>query len=60
LKCVKCGYEDDMVMFKRASMSLGCCTGQHLRTCPKCGATSACNPLMEEVWEEQQKQKGKN
>jgi hypothetical protein len=57
LKCSKCGYEDNMVKFKRASMSLGCCTGQHLRACPKCGATTACNPLMEELWEEQHKQK---
>ncbi len=57
MKCIKCGYEGSMVEFARASNAVSCCTGIHLRQCPKCRELSPCNPLMEEIWEEKNKQK---
>lgn len=56
MKCTNCGYTDHMTKFARASNSLSCCSGTHLRRCPKCNKPSPCNPLMEEVYEEKMKQ----
>jgi hypothetical protein len=57
MKCTKCGYEVPMTQFTRAKNMGSCCSGIHLRQCPKCQELSPCDPLMEERWEEKNNQK---
>ncbi|MFZ3172852.1 MAG: hypothetical protein WA118_12860 [Carboxydocellales bacterium] len=59
MKCIKCGYEAIMLEFTRSGIN--CCSGSHLRQCPKCNELSHCNPIMEEIWEEKfQQTQGNN
>lgn len=57
MKCAKCGYEAPMTQFTRAKNMGGCCSGIHLRKCPKCQELSPCEPLREEIWEKKNNQK---
>ncbi len=54
MKCIECGYTGHMNEFTRISSGISCCSGIHMRRCPKCNTPSPCNPLIEEIYAEKQ------
>jgi len=59
MRCDNCGYEDRYIKFKRGSMAISS-SAAHYRICPKCGAASICDPIMEDIMEERKKERDKD
>lgn len=57
MKCKQCGYEAPMIEFKWVKNISSCCSITQMRECPRCHELSPCEPLAEEMRDEQNKLK---